>query len=55
MPTRMVDYGTELEWLRFFRARAAALLTADAEAETRVVEWLRAQFEKETRKRCPER
>lgn len=47
----MNDYATEVEWLRFFREAATTYLPN----EDRVIEWMRAEFEKKTRKICPER
>jgi hypothetical protein len=50
---KMVDYATELEWLRFFR-KEALVFNSDLYRE-RMTEWIRRDFEKHTGKTCPER
>jgi len=46
--SKFSDYASPEEWLRWFRKAAGRFLTE------RVIEVLRADFEKETKKKCPE-
>lgn len=48
---KLADFGTELEWLRFFRESVAEYV-GDSE---RIFDWIRDEFEKKSKKRCPER
>lgn len=49
----MLAVATELEWLRWYRKNAPGWYLAD-DAVERVDRWLREDFEKEMKKKCPE-